>query len=191
MGVTGTQDMGWWKLGRRCDRTGAADLLDLVGSVRPISASIMDPERLRRMTEEREPTSWVRALPFALFGVLATPFVMAFTGMPEGGLTEVLSFAIVVAVIGAATGYVAGTVHSASQTVSDLLWLWAGFLVGIAVKIIYDGMSDSLSFEQAAGGISLALFMLGGLGLAVGGLPALLMRRAGLAMESRRRKANQ
>lgn len=150
----------------------------------------MDPERLRRMTEEREPTSWVRAIPFALFGLLATPFVMALTGMPEGGLTEVLSFAIAVAVIGAAAGYVAGTVHSATQATNDLLLLWAGFVVGIAAKILYDGLADSLSFESAAENISLALFMLGGLGLALGGVPALLMREVGLAMQSKRKSDN-
>lgn len=146
----------------------------------------MDSEQLR-MAEEREPTSWMRAIPFALFGLLATPFAMAVTGMPEGDRNDLLSFVIVVAMIGGSAGYVAGTVHSASQATNDLLGLWAGFGVGIAVKILYDGLADSLSLEGAAGGISLGLVLLGGLGLVVGGLPALLMRRASLAMQSRRR----
>lgn len=150
----------------------------------------MDPKRLHRMTEEREPTSWMRAVPFALFGLLVTPFVMALTGMPEGGRDDLLSFAIVVAVVGAAAGYVAGSVHSASQATNDLLWLWAGFGVGIAVKILYDGLSESLSLEAVGEGISLALGVFGGLGLMAGGLPALLTRRAGLTMQSRRRSGN-
>lgn len=68
----------------------------------------MDSEALRRAIEDREPTSWVRAVPFAVVGLVVTPLVMALTGMPEGDRSDLLLFAGVAAVTPGLAGYVAG-----------------------------------------------------------------------------------